>query len=86
MSIFTRKMKMLTAVVMESDKDNVVKALLEKGIMEFVHIGSLPSDKMAKLAEHSSSVPKAVLTDMRVRVESLLKEGGIALPELSVPW
>ena len=83
MSIFTRKMKMLTAVVMESDKDNVVKALLEKGIMEFVHIGSLPSDKMAKLAEHSSSVPKAVLTDMRVRVESLLKEGGIALPELS---
>ncbi len=76
-------MKMLTAVVMESDKDNVVKALLEKGIMEFVHIGSLPSDKMAKLAEHSSSVPKAVLTDMRVRVESLLKEGGIALPELS---
>ena len=64
MSMFTRKMRMLTAVVMESDKDNVVKALLEKGVMEFVHIGSLPADKMARLSEHSSSVPKAVLTDM----------------------
>lgn len=82
MSIFTHKMRMLTAVVMESDRDNVVKALLEKGVMEFVHIGSLPQEKMAKLSEHSSSVPKAVLTDMRIRVETLLKEGGIQLPEL----
>ncbi len=82
MSMFTRKMRMLTAVVMESDKDSVVKALLEKGVMEFVHIGSLPADKMAKLSEHSSSVPKAVLTDMRVRVETLLKEGGVQLPEI----
>ena len=82
MSMFTRKMRMLTAVVMESDKDNVVKALLEKGVMEFVHIGSLPADKMARLSEHSSSVPKAVLTDMRIRVETLLKEGGLQLPEL----
>ena len=82
MSMFTRKMRMLTAVVMESDKDNVVKALLEKGVMEFVHIGSLPADKMARLSEHSSSEPKAVLTDMRIRVETLLKEGGLQLPEL----
>ena len=55
MSMFTRKMRMLTAVVMESDKDNVVKALLEKGVMEFVHIGSLPADKMARLSEHSEN-------------------------------
>ncbi len=83
MSMFTRKMRMLTAVVMESDKEAVVKALLEKGVMEFVHIGSLPADKMEKLTGHSSSVPRAVLSDMRVRVETLLKEGGIKLPELS---
>lgn len=82
MSMFTRKMRMLTAVVMESDRDSVVKALLEKGVMEFVHIGSLPDEKMSKLSSHSSSVPKAALTDMRVRVETLLKEGGIQLPEL----
>ena len=82
MSMFTHKMRMLTAVVMESDKDSVVKALLEKGVMEFVHIGSLPAEKMAKLSEHSSSVSKAVLTDMRIRVETLLKEGGVQLPEL----
>ena len=79
MNMFTRKMRMLTAVVMESDKEAVVKALLEKGVMEFVHIGSLPADKMEKLTGHSSSVPRAVLSDMRVRVETLLKEGGIKL-------
>ena len=83
MSMFTRKMRMLTAVVMESDRDSVVKALLEKGVMEFVHIGLLPADKMAKLSEHSSAVPKAALTDMRVRVETLMKEGGMKLPEIS---
>ena len=52
MSMFTRKMRMLTAVVMESDRDSVVKALLEKGVMEFVHIGLLPADYFAKLSEH----------------------------------
>ena len=82
MSMFTRRMRRLTAVVMESESDSVVKALLEKGVMEFVHIGALPADKMSKLSEHSAVVPKAALTDMRVRVETLMKEGGIALPEL----
>ena len=82
MSMFTRKMRMLTAVVLEKDRDNVVKALLEKGVMEFVHIDSLPSEKMHKLSAHSSEVPKAVISDMRVRVETLMKEGGIRIPDL----
>ena len=83
MSMFTRKMRMLTAVVLESDRDSVVRSLLEKGVMEFVHIDSLPAEKMAKLSAHSSAVPKAVLSDMRVRIETLLREGGIAAPELA---
>ena len=64
MSIFTEKMKMLTAVVMETDRDAVVKALLAKGVMEFVRMDFLPADKMARLSGHSSSVPRAVLTDI----------------------
>ena len=76
-------MRMLTAVVLESDRDSVVRSLLEKGVMEFVHIDSLPAEKMAKLSAHSSAVPKAVLSDMRVRIETLLREGGIAAPELA---
>ena len=82
MSIFTEKMKMLTAVVMETDRDAVVKALLAKGVMEFVRMDFLPADKMARLSGHSSSVPRAVLTDMRVRRETLMREAGIDLPDL----
>ena len=67
MSMFTQKMRMLTAVVMDNDREKVVKALLEKGVMEFVHIGTLPADKMQKLSAHASTIPRAALTDMRVR-------------------
>ena len=48
MNMFTQKMRMLTAVVMDSDREKVVKALLEKGVMEFVHIDTLPKEKMQK--------------------------------------
>lgn len=82
MSMFTQKMRMLTAVVMDNDREKVVKALLEKGVMEFVHIGTLPADKMQKLSAHASTIPRAALTDMRVRVETLMKEGAIALPDI----
>ncbi len=82
MSMFTEKMKMLTAVVMDSDRDAVVKALLAKGVMEFVRMDFLPADKMARLSSHSSSVPRAVLTDMRIRIETLLREASIQLPDL----
>lgn len=82
MSMFTQKMKMLTAVVMEKDRDSVVRALLKKGVMEFVHIDALPADKMAKLSSHASSVPRAALTDMRSRIETLLREAGVQLPDI----
>ena len=82
MSMFTQKMRMLTAVVMDNDREKVVKALLEKGVMEFVHIGTLPAEKMQKLSSHASTIPRAALTDMRVRIETLMKEGAIALPDL----
>ena len=82
MSMFTQKMKMLTAVVMENDRDSVVRALLRKGVMEFVHIDALPADKMSRLSSHSSSVPRAALTDARVRIETLMREAGIPLPDI----
>ncbi len=83
MSMFTRKMRMLTAVVMDNNRESVVKALLEKGVMEFVHIDSLPSDKLKKLSGHKSVVPKAILADVRVRIEGLLRQGEILIPELT---
>ena len=82
MSLFTRKMRMLTAVVMDSSQDAVVKALLDKGVMEFVHIDSIPQEKLKQLSGHSSAIPKAVLSDIRMRIEGLLRQGEISLPEL----
>ena len=82
MNMFTQRMRMLTAVVMDSDREKVVKALLEKGVMEFVHIDTLPKEKMQKLSAHASTIPRAALTDMRVRIETLMKEGSVALPDI----
>lgn len=82
MSMFTRKMQMLTAVVLDADSDAVVKALLEMGVMDFVHINSLQTDKISQLKGHQSSMPKATLSDLRTRVEALLRQGGIPFPSL----
>ena len=41
MNMFTRKMRMLTAVVLDEDKDKVVKMLLEKGICLLIPVASL---------------------------------------------
>lgn len=83
MSVFTRKMKMLTAVVMDDHKDAVVKALLELGVMEFVHIDALPSDKVFSITTHKSEISKAALSDMRIRIEGLFDQAKIDIPEIS---
>ncbi len=83
MSVFTRKMKMLTAVVMDNHKDAVVKALLELGVMEFVHIDSIPSDKLSSISAHKSDISKAALSDMRIRIEGLFDQARIDIPEIS---
>lgn len=83
MSVFTRKMKMLTAVVMDNHKDAVVKALLELGVMEFVHIDSIPSDKLSSISAHKSDISKVALSDMRIRIEGLFDQAKIDIPEIS---
>ena len=83
MSVFTRKMKMLTAVVMDNHKDAVVKALLELGVMEFVHIDSIPSDKLSSISAHKSDISKAALSDMRIRIEGLFDQAMIDIPEIN---
>ena len=83
MSMFTEKMRMLTAVVLDKDREKVVKGLLEKGVMEFVHITDLPEEQAEKLTSHPSSAPKKELGEMRGRLEAMMKEGGMHRPSLS---
>lgn len=75
---------MLTAVVLEQTSDAVVKALLELGVMDFIHIDRLDPQQMQKLSSRSSSVNRMTLEDMRHRVEGLLRQGHIRLPSSDI--
>ncbi len=84
MNLFTRPMKLLTAVVLEEKSDAVVKTLLEMGVMDFVHINKLEPQQMEKLSSRPSSINRVVLEDMRHRVEALLRQGQVTLPSSDV--
>ncbi len=83
MSMFTRKMRILTAVVLDEDKDKVVRSLLEKGVMDFVGIGDLDKDSMRKLSRHSSEISGQMLADYRVRIETLYRQADLEVPGLA---
>lgn len=80
MNLFTRPMKLLTAVVLEQTTEAVIKALLQLGVMDFVHINRLDPQQMEKLSTKPSSVSRMALEDTRHRVEALLRQGHIHLP------
>ncbi|HCU29590.1 MAG: V-type ATP synthase subunit I [Sphaerochaeta sp.] len=84
MNLFTRPMKLLTAVVLEQTSEAVVKALLELGVLDFVHINKLDPQQMEKLSSRPSSVNRANLEEMRKRVEALLKQGHLDVPTSEV--
>lgn len=80
MNLFTKPMKLLTAVVLEQKSDAVVKALLSQGVMDFVHIDKLDPKQMEKLSTKPDAVNKGALEDMRHRVEAMLRQGQLQLP------
>ena len=82
MSLFTQKMKMLTAVVLDGYTDAVVKALLEEGVMDFVHLSDFQNEQVRKLSNRSPEVPFAAISDLRVRCENLMRQGGINIPSI----
>ena len=71
MNLFTRPMRLLTAVVLEETGDAVVKALLELGVMDFVHLNRLDPAQMEKLSSRPSAVNLSLLEDLRFRVEEI---------------
>lgn len=82
MSIFAKRMRMLTAVVLERDRDRVVKALLDKGVMEFIHIEDMENGEKEGLRGYESDIPRSRISEIRKRVEGLLKQEGTPLPEI----
>ncbi len=84
MNLFTRPMRLLTAVVLEQMSDTVVKSLLEMGVMDFVHLNKLDPQQMEKLSSRPNSISRIALEDMRHRVEAILRQGQISLPSSDV--
>ena len=80
MNLFTKPMRLLTAVVLQQQSDEVVKALLQLGVLDFIHINRLEADQLAKLSSKPSGTNRMVLEDLRGRVEALLKQGHLTLP------
>lgn len=83
MSMFTRKMKMLTAIVLDSKSEVVVKKLLELGVMDFVHLNSVRSDVNDKLSSHNTSLSDSDLADLRSRLETFYRQADMEYPLLA---
>jgi V/A-type H+-transporting ATPase subunit I len=73
-------MKLLTAVVLEQKSDEVIKVLLQLGVMDFVSIKKISPRQMERLGSRPVAVSKAALQDMRHRVEAVLRQGHCLLP------
>ncbi|HZJ87798.1 MAG TPA: V-type ATPase 116kDa subunit family protein, partial [Sphaerochaeta sp.] len=80
MNLFTKPMRLLTAVVLEETSDAVVKALLELGVLDFVHLNRLDPAQMEKLSTRPSAINRTALEELRYRVESLLRQAHLGLP------
>lgn len=84
MNLFTKKMKMLTAVIPSDKSEYVVKALIGRGVMEFVRVEDLPEENRKLVQKHQSRISIQSIADMRARIESVFKQGNIQLPTIEV--
>ena len=82
MDLFTEKMKMVTAVVLKSRSEAVVRALVGEGVTDFVHLSDYDEKSAAALTDHAPEVPAIVLSDLRNRAEALLRSAGLPVPSL----
>lgn len=83
MSMFTHKMKMLTAIVLDSKSEVVIKKLLELGVMDFVSLDSVHPDKSDKLMTHNPFISETELFDLQARIETYYNQAELSYPVLS---
>lgn len=81
MNLFTSKMRMLTAVVLEEDGDRVTRELLRQGVLDFVQISSLGEVDTSIIKPHEGEGLKTRLTDLRRRIEGFYLQGELPLPK-----
>lgn len=79
MSMFTSKMKLLSAVVIDDKTDVVTKALLKLGVLDFVKISKLFKTEEFNLKDSDDSELVGI-TELRRRLETIYKQAGIKNP------
>lgn len=84
MSLFTEDMRLLTAVVIENKSDEVVKALLAIGALDFVKITNLPPDQISKLSDSHPNLEMSAIRDTRRRIDNILRQSQRVLPSSSL--
>ncbi|MGN0907071.1 MAG: V-type ATP synthase subunit I [Bullifex sp.] len=82
MDLFTEKMKMVTALVLKSRSEAVVRALVSEGVTDFVHLSDYDEESAEVLTDHAPEVPALVLSELRSRAEALLRSASLPLPSL----
>ena len=75
--MFTTEMIQLFAVVLGRDCERVTEALLREGVMQFINISELESEKPDSLSAVKSEVSLTEISDLRKRVEGFLHTGGV---------
>lgn len=80
MKLFTSKMRMLTAVVLEGDADKVTRELLRQGVLDFVHISSLEEVDPVVVRPHDGEGMRGRLLELRKRVEGFFQQGDLTPP------
>ena len=73
----TTPMKQLLAIVLESDVDSVTKELLRQGVMQFMDVTAVTGQWRSRIGVVSPRVSPALMAELRQRVETLLRMGGV---------
>jgi hypothetical protein len=75
--IFTTEMIQLFAVVLAKDRDRLTEALLREGVMQFIDISEVGTEKSGNLSSVEPEIPLTEVSDLRKRVEGFLYTSGI---------
>ena len=78
--MFTTEMIQLFAVVLAKDCEPVTETLLREGVMQFINISELESEKPESLSEIKSDISLTKISDLRKRIEGFLFAGGVIPP------
>ena len=79
--IFPRKMKKLTAAILQEDADSLTKNLLNLGVMEFLSVTQAEEGLSQRVTSLTQTHTPEDLEDLRRRIEMFLALAHIAIPD-----